>query len=430
MHNEAEYLMITQYPLHGTDASSIHTAELASHLALSGVRVRVVCPASRHGPTDMKVPCLMLPAFGRGVFRALTFQLALVPVLAALVVRTRIRCLYARHSGLLLVPAVMGLIFRLPVVLEVNGIVSEELPLVHAGRTGKAACALVGLIERLNFRLASGFVVVTHTLRQILIQEFGVDPARVRVVSNGANVSRFQPRAAMEARGQLGLRDTGPIVGFVGNLQPWHGASLLVEAAPEVLAQSPQALFLIVGDGPEGGMLKHRVEQLEIASSFVFIGAVPYAEVPLYMASMDVCAAPFPASERNSRIGGSPLKVFEYAACGRPIVLSTALPVWREIEEAGAGIVVEPDDSRALARALVEILRDSRRRQQMGKRAREFAVERGSWAHTAREVAAAMGQVGQMRLRRTCSRSSGGASCGSRETCADTLEAARDTCRR
>jgi glycosyltransferase involved in cell wall biosynthesis len=388
MDNHAACLMITQYPMDGTDASTIHTAELSSHLYLSGVRVRVVCPASRRSQhtVDTNAPCMTLPTLGRGVLRALTFQLSLAAALIALVLRKRIKCLYVRHSGLLVAPTVMGALFRLPVVLEINGLVSEELPLLRPGRGTRAMCALVGLIERLNFRFATSFVVVTPNLKQVLVQEFGVSPARVRVVPNGANITRFHPCRAEDARRQLGLRQEGPVVGFVGNLQPWHGVDVLVEAAPHVLSNLPQALFLVVGDGPERGSLEQRVAELGIASRFVFTGAVPYARVPLYMAAFDVCAAPFPESARNSRIGGSPLKVLEYAACGQPVVISSALPIFHEIAEAGAGLTVRPNDPRALARALVEILRDPLGKEQMGKRAREYAVARGSWAHAARAV--------------------------------------------
>jgi glycosyltransferase involved in cell wall biosynthesis len=395
MDNNPAYLMITQYPMDGTDASTIHMAELSSHLALLGLPVKVVCPASRRSGAGAQLPpnaadaavrCLTLPTLGLGVLRALTFQLSLAAALVSLAACRRIKCLYVRHSGLLIVPALIGVLFRLPVVLEVNGLVSEELPLVRPGRGARAMSALVGLVERVNFRLATSVVVVTPSLKEILVQEFKVNSACIHVIPNGANITRFYPRRAEEARRQLELQLEGPTVGFVGNLQPWHGVDLLVEAAPLVLSQLPQARFLVVGDGPRRRELERRTTELGIASKVVFTGAVPYSKVPLYIASFDVCAAPFPESERNSRIGGSPLKVFEYAACGRPIVISSALPIFQEIAEAGAGPTVPPNDPEALAAALVAMLRDPVGRERMGKRAREYAVARGSWARAARAV--------------------------------------------
>jgi glycosyltransferase involved in cell wall biosynthesis len=160
--------------------------------------------------------------------------------------------------------------------------------------------------------------------------------------------------------------------------------------------------LVVVGDGPQREELARRAAELGIAGQVSFTGAVPYSDTPLYMASFDVCAAPFPASQRNSRIGGSPLKVYEYAACGRPVVVSTALPIWREIAEAEAGLTVPPGDPEALAAALVALLRAPLTRARMGKCAREYAVARGSWARTAKMVEHTI--TAACRLRRGSSR--------------------------
>ncbi len=378
-------LMITQYPMDGTDATAVHMAELSSHLAALGVPLTVICPAGSRSHAATTPPHVWaLQAIGSGLLRALTFQIALALALTARAIGRQIACLYVRHSGLLVVPTLIGVIFGIPLILEVNGLVSEELPLVHPRY--RAVSGFVGLIERLSFRLATTTVVVTESLKQVLVREFGLDPACVHVVPNGADISRFHPRAADEARRELGLPPDCPIVGFVGNLQPWHGVDTLIETAPMVLAQLPQARFVVVGDGPRRTALESHAAQMGVGPSITFAGAVPYAEVPLWTSSFDVCAAPFPHSDRNSRIGGSPLKVFEYAACGRPVVITTALPVSQDLVGVDAAIAVPPNDPEALASALIALLRDSAARERMGQRARDYAVARGSWDRAAQEV--------------------------------------------
>ena len=114
----------------------------------------------------------------------------------------------------------------------------------------------------------------------------------------------------------LNLSPTSPIVCFTGSLFPYQGVDLLIRAAPAILARDPAILFLIVGDGPRLRESMDLVKESEVAGSFHFTGRVPYQKVPLYINAADLCVAP----KKPILSGYSPLKLYEYMACGKPVI--------------------------------------------------------------------------------------------------------------
>ena len=125
--------------------------------------------------------------------------------------------------------------------------------------------------------------------------------------------------------------------------------------------------------------------ELGLSDKFTFTGRVPYEQVPLYINAADVCVAPF-IKERNSKIGLSALKTYEYLACGKPIVASSIPGVQDLIESSGGGIPVTPEDPEELANAVVRLLSDEEARVEMGKKGRKYVVENHSWDGVAGKI--------------------------------------------
>jgi glycosyltransferase involved in cell wall biosynthesis len=142
--------------------------------------------------------------------------------------------------------------------------------------------------------------------------------------------------------------------------------------------------LLIVGDGPIKEELVRIAEELGISSKVLFTGIVAYERVPLYINASNVCVAPF-IRERNEKSGVSPLKIYEYAACGKAIVASR-LPGLGFAEQAKTGILVEPDNSEELADAITKVLQETELGQQMGENGRKYVMENHSWESVARRV--------------------------------------------
>ncbi len=115
------------------------------------------------------------------------------------------------------------------------------------------------------------------------------------------------------------------------------------------------------------------------------VGQVSQSTAMQYINAADVCVAPF-TKERNSTIGLSPLKLYAYMACARPIVASDIVGVGDTIRDSNCGIVVEPDNPGMLASAIVEVLQDADLAQKLGANGRAAAIASHSWERTARII--------------------------------------------
>jgi glycosyltransferase involved in cell wall biosynthesis len=123
-----------------------------------------------------------------------------------------------------------------------------------------------------------------------------------------------------------------------------------------IIIKDKKLRFLIVGDGPLKKNLMDRVLESGFQEEFIFTGMVDYNEIPLFINLADICVAPF-ISKRNDKTGVSPLKVYEYMACGKPVVASRVEGL-DFLEEEGAGRLVEPEDVNDLEKALGDLLQD------------------------------------------------------------------------
>ena len=202
--------------------------------------------------------------------------------------------------------------------------------------------------EERVWKRAAAFVATTAGIRDSFTEAFGARE-RTRVVPNGCDVPA--------ARTFPGLPDdVPPRVLYAGQLYPWKGVDVLVEA----LARVPQARLVVVG-GLEGEPDLVRVralcERLGLKDRVEFKGTVPPADVARELARAAVVAVPFLRSAMTER-HTSPLKAFEALAAGRPVVASD-LPSSREVLRHGeTAWLVPPGDPAALADGLRRVLED------------------------------------------------------------------------
>ena len=141
------------------------------------------------------------------------------------------------------------------------------------------------------------------------------------------------------------------MVGYVGS-RPWErGGAQLLEAAAKLSARWPKLGVVIVGAGEPVAAMQRRAAELGIAERCRFAGYVPYRKIPVYVKSLDVGVS---ISLRTERQVNSELKVRQYLACGKPIVISPGSNEFVPAE--GFGSVVEPEDEGAITEALARWL--------------------------------------------------------------------------
>ena len=185
---------------------------------------------------------------------------------------------------------------------------------------------------------------------------------------------------------ELSLDHENKYVCFVGKLAPWQGVEYLVQAAPIVLKKIQEARFLIVGDGMMQNELVDMVKKLGLQDKFVFIGSVPFEDVPKYINASDVCVAPFSGIERNVKYGFSAIKLYEYMACAIPFVTTSVCGITEDIVNNQTGLVVDVDNPEYLAESIIFLLIEKEIRNKMGENGRKYVLEGHSWENTARKV--------------------------------------------
>ncbi len=287
-------------------------------------------------------------------------------------------------------------------VYELNGIPEDEKSLFRAkyedgkfsqpGKKSSFSNQYFSAHARLKLfilKKALGFsdriIAVTPGIKVNLEKVYNIPGEKIVVVSNGANTSMFKPLEQETCRRQLGLDPKIPYVCFVGNLAPWQGVEYLVKAAPYILSRSPECRFLIVGDGVMKDDLFKLCRELGVEDRFIFTGVVAYDRVPLYINASDTCTAPF-IFARNAKIGLSPLKLYEYMACGKPVVASNISGVSDVLEVSEGGIPVLPEDPGALAEGILKLLENPDLRTKLGSKGLSYVTENYSWYSVAKKV--------------------------------------------
>ena len=132
-----------------------------------------------------------------------------------------------------------------------------------------------------------------------------------------------------------------------------------------------------MGDGLLRGSLEKRVSDSIYEKKFIFTGMIEYEEIPILINLADICVAPF-ISKRNRTTGVSPLKVFEYMACGKPIVCSR-IEGLEFIEQEGVGRLISPEDVVSLQEELIDLIKNLQKRIMMGNKGLQIAHENFDW---------------------------------------------------
>jgi glycosyltransferase involved in cell wall biosynthesis len=288
---------------------------------------------------------------------------------------------YARDFHTAVLALLPRWVFRRKLVYEINGLAGEEVRLRGNSSGIRFFSMVVRWAERMATASSDVTVSVTPQIASYLVTRFHCAPGRIKTIGNGVNSERFHPirdpALLEEWRERLGIKKGDRVVAFVGNLAPWQGVDILIESGLRILARMERVKFLIVGDGMMKGSLQGRAMESGFGGSFIFTGMISYETVPVLINTADICVAPFIA-RRNRETGVSPLKVFEYLACGKPVIASR-IEGLEMIERAGTGLLVKPDDPGDLENALLRLLNEQEQLEEMGRKGSEIARKELSW---------------------------------------------------
>ena len=207
------------------------------------------------------------------------------------------------------------------------------------------------------YKKADALVTVTKGLKRRL--ENRISGKEVILIYNGADLSEITSKSKMEK---------GLLV-YSGILGHFQAVDVMVRGLSFVKERDVKCL--IVGDGPEMQKLKEETKRLGMEEKVAFTGSVSHKEALEYIGKADVCLVSMIDSPITNE--ALPSKVFEYAACGKPVVASLAGEMADMIKEYKIGLVSKPGDPVAFAKILNEMLENEEMREEFSENARRFA---------------------------------------------------------
>lgn len=268
--------------------------------------------------------------------------------------------------------AAAALLSGLPVHVEIH-----DLP---PGRFGRLWYRFFLLLPGKKRQL-----VITRALADALREQYSPPQVDTVIVPNAVELARYTGLPSpSEARQQLSLPDR-PTAACTGHLYAGRGAELFLGLAEAL----PHLQFLWVGGRPEDvSYWREQAERLELSNT-IFTGFVPNADLPRYQAAADILLMPYGRQVAGSS-GAAPvryfssMKMFEYMAAGRPII-SSDLPVIREILDDESAVFCPPDDLHAWREAVGGLQDDPVQALQLSNHAQR-QVQGYTWLARARKA--------------------------------------------
>jgi glycosyltransferase involved in cell wall biosynthesis len=234
------------------------------------------------------------------------------------------------------------------------------------------------LYRRLDLTLMRRFdhlIAVSHATKNEMVAA-GIPPALISVIHNAIDTDTWSPRHATTAlREELGLGQTGAVIGYVGRIMPEKDLETWLRAAALVAQQYPATQFVLVGEGRDGdtlGQLQRLAAELGIAGQVHFPGYRAYL-LPVY-GSFDLFVL-------SSRREGLPNSILEAMAVGLPVVTTDVAGTSELVLDGQTGYVVPQGDVERLAQTMLTLVADQQLRQRMGQAGRERIEHAFSFTH-------------------------------------------------
>jgi glycosyltransferase involved in cell wall biosynthesis len=211
----------------------------------------------------------------------------------------------------------------------------------------------ISIQQRVISTFVDQYIAVSFAVAQQLSKDFRVSTTKIKVIHNSIPVSQYNKPENPKLRSELNQGTGWPIILTVARLDDQKGHTYLLEA----MANIPEAIVVLVGDGPTRTTLEAQAEQLGISARVRFLGY--RTDIPDLLASSDFFVLP-------SIYEGFPLSILEAMAAGKAVVATAVGGTPEAVLDGETGYLVPPGDSAALAHAIRRVLVDTELAHEMG----------------------------------------------------------------
>jgi glycosyltransferase involved in cell wall biosynthesis len=271
---------------------------------------------------------------------------------------------------------------QIPFVFEVRDLWPESLTAVGVGNEDSLLHHTLGTVAKFLYQRSDRIVVVTPAFKEHLIRRWRVLPEKIAVVENGVETDLFAPASpsANDAlRQELGAEGKF-LVCYIGTMGMAHGLETLLDAADQLQRQSSTAQFLLVGEGAEKARIK-TLAQSRALNNVHFLDQQPREKIPALISAADACLVLLKKTDVFKTV--IPTKMLEFMSCARPVILGVDGQAREILDEAGAGLAIEPENAGALVRAIFQLSANPELGREFGQKGREYILRNFSRVHTA-----------------------------------------------
>ncbi|MBK8047988.1 MAG: glycosyltransferase family 4 protein [Anaerolineales bacterium] len=314
-----------------------------------------------------------------------------------LLARRRFDVIHAHlHEGAL-IAQVLGGLFRIPVLFDFQGSLTEEMIDHHfLTRAGRPYRWLRRLEERID-RAAPIIFTSSSNAENVLTGEFGCEPERIRPLPDCVNTQEFRPATSFDPaelaalRQRLGVPAGARVVVYLGLLAEYQGTPHLLQAMQRIKTTHPDVYLLMMGF-PGVDFYAARAQALGVEDRVIFTGRVFYEQAPLHLALGDVAVAP------KLSLTESAGKLLNYMAAALPTIAFDT-PVAREYLGAH-GVFAERGSVDSLAAKLADLIDNKSLATVLGDRLRQRAVEHFEWQRAGLQIVDAYDELVERPSRR------------------------------
>jgi colanic acid biosynthesis glycosyl transferase WcaI len=280
---------------------------------------------------------------------------------------------------------------QVPFVFEVRDLWPESLSAVGVSGEDSLLHQSLAKIARFLYDHSDHIVVVSPAFKDRLIEDWRVPAGKVSVVENGVETTKFTPEAAIaeNLRRQLGVEGKF-VASYIGTMGNAHGLETLLDAAADLQVRDPLVSFLLIGEGAEKARIKSIANSRGLAN-LKFLDQQPREKIPAYILASDACLVLLKKTEVFKTV--IPTKMLEFMSCARPVILGVDGQARQIVDEAGAGLAIEPENAAALADAISLLHQNRNLATTMGQSGREYILKNFSRNRTAEKYIAILDRI-------------------------------------
>ena len=217
-------------------------------------------------------------------------------------------------------------------------------------------------VEKITSFMVDHYITVSESVKEYLIGKANLLPEKITTVYNGVTLNGITPAGESSVTRPFGIEPQDSVVLTVGRLHRQKGYDYFIRAVARVKREVPVVKVLIAGEGEEENNLKKLVRSLDLTKEIIFTGLS--LDVGLILSYTRLFVLP-------SLWEGMPNAVMEAMAAAKPVVATRVGGVPELVVEGETGILVPPEDTEALALAMLDLLQDPLKGRSMGEAGRK-----------------------------------------------------------